>query len=146
MRLFSEKQCLTFLKSTFLNAGSRCIYHFINETLQLDKGPKNVFIHVGTNDLNNGISPPSRKVVEMMNSLTSSIKNKFPNNKVIKSSVLSRLNSLGFNSQMNSYDDLLQRLFLLKITLYSVITAVYVMLLTTLKMVFTSTVLKEFSY
>ena len=25
MRLFSEKQCLTFLKSTFLNAGSRCI-------------------------------------------------------------------------------------------------------------------------
>ena len=24
MRLFSEKQCLTFLKSTFLNAGSRC--------------------------------------------------------------------------------------------------------------------------
>ena len=24
MRLFLEKQCLTFLKSTFLNAGSRC--------------------------------------------------------------------------------------------------------------------------
>ena len=24
MRLFSGKQCLTFLKSTFLNAGSRC--------------------------------------------------------------------------------------------------------------------------
>ena len=31
MRLFSEKQCLTFLKFTFLNAGSRCnvLYHLL---------------------------------------------------------------------------------------------------------------------
>ena len=85
----------------------RDIHHFVNGTLQLDKEPKNIFIHVGTNDLNNGISPP--KVIEMMNSLTSSIKHKFPNSKVILSSVLSRQNNLSFNSQMNSYNDLLQQ-------------------------------------
>ena len=62
---------------------------------------------MGTNDLNNGISPP--KVIEMMNSHTFSIKHKFPNSKVILSSVLSRQNNLSFNSQMNSYNDLLQQ-------------------------------------
>ena len=29
MRLFLEKQCLTFLKSTFLNAGSRCKFRIV---------------------------------------------------------------------------------------------------------------------
>ena len=33
MRLFLEKQCLTFLKSTFLNAGSRCSFKFMASSL-----------------------------------------------------------------------------------------------------------------
>ena len=34
MKPFSEKQCLTFLKSTFLNAGSRCIQPGYYEKVQ----------------------------------------------------------------------------------------------------------------
>ena len=104
-KLFIKSQ--STLKIALNGKGTRDNHHFVNETLQLDKEPKNIIIHVGTNDLNNGISPP--KVIEIMNSLTSSIKHKFPNSKVILSSVLSRQNNLSFNSQMNSYNDLLQQ-------------------------------------
>ena len=141
-KLFIKGQ--STLKIALSEKGTSDIHHFVNEALQLDKEPKNIFIHVGTNDLNNGISPP--KVIEMMNSLTSSIKHKFPNSKVILSSVLSRQNNLSVNSQMNSYNDLLQQFCAKNNFLYSVITAIYVMLLVTLRMAFTSTVLKEFSY
>ena len=104
-KLFIKGQ--STLKIALSGKGTRDIHHFVNETLQLDKESKNIFIHVGTNGLNNGISPP--KVIEMMNSLTFSIKHKFPNSKIILSSVLSRQNNLSFNSQMKSYNDLLQQ-------------------------------------
>ena len=56
-KLFIKGQ--STLKIALLSGkGTRDIHHFVNETLQLDKEPKNIFIHVGTNDLNNGISPP----------------------------------------------------------------------------------------
>ena len=104
-KLFIKGQ--STLKIAFSGKGTRNIHHFVNETLQLDKEPKNIFIHVGTNDINNGILLP--KVIEIMNSLTSLMKHKFPNSKVILSLVLSRQNNLSFDSQMNSYNDLLQQ-------------------------------------
>ena len=43
MRLFLEKQCLTFLKSTFLNAGSRCNHLMISFKLLILKFQNGTF-------------------------------------------------------------------------------------------------------
>ena len=45
-KLFIKGQ--STLKIALRGKGTRHIHHFVNETQQLDKEPKNIFIHVGT--------------------------------------------------------------------------------------------------
>ena len=46
------------LKIALSRNGTKDIHHFVNETLQLDRDLKNVFIHGGKNDLNNEFHHP----------------------------------------------------------------------------------------
>ena len=88
-KLFSKHQ--ETLKISLSGRGTRDFHSFVNEKLQLNLHPKNVFIQVGSNDLSNNIKP--NKLMEMTENLSFSIKEKFESSNLIFCGIIPRIDN-----------------------------------------------------
>ena len=103
-KLFSKHQ--ETLKISLSGRGRRDVHSFVNEKLQLNVHPKNVFIQVGSNDLSNNIKP--NKLMEMTENLSFSIKEKFESSNLIFCGIIPRIDNEAFNYHMKIYNNMLK--------------------------------------
>ena len=94
------------LKISLRGKGIKEVHRYISDKLNnLSKDPSNIFIHVGSNDLQNGTSPEN--LLTLTEELGGCLIHHFPHSTKIFSSVINRIGNDGFNQSAKVYSNLL---------------------------------------
>ena len=97
------------LKISLRGKGIKDVHQYINDKLNnLSEDPSNIFIHVASNDLQNGTSPEN--LLTLTEELGGCLIHHFPHSTVIFSSVLNRIGNDDFNQFAKVYNNLLSDL------------------------------------
>ena len=97
------------LKISLRGKGIKDVHQYINDKLNnLSEDPSNIFIHVGSNDLQNGTSPEN--LLTLTEELGGCLIHHFTHSTVIFSSVLNRIGNDDFNQSSKVYNNLLSDL------------------------------------
>ena len=97
------------LKISLRGKGIKDVHQYINDKLNnLSEDPSNIFLHVGSNDLQNGTSPEN--LLTLTEELGGCLIHHFPHSTVIFSSVLNRIGNDDFNQSAKVYNNLLSDL------------------------------------
>ena len=94
------------LKISLRGKDIKDVHQYMNDKLtNLSENPSNIFIHVGSNDLQNGTSPEN--LLSLTEELDGCLIHHFPHSTVIFSSVLNRIGNDDFNQSAKVYNNLL---------------------------------------